>query len=445
MTTESAAAQRALRLLMPGRTHLVGAGPFLHPGDLTPMLARGEGARVLDVDGTWYVEYGMAMGAVTLGYGYFPVVRAVTEAVVSGTSFAGSNVWELAAAQRLVEQIPGAEMVRFTNSCSDARAVAARLAREATGRDLIAVATERSATATAGFAPPDYGIGDHTEQRTVPFRYGDLNSLHERLADHPGRIAAFFLEAATVTTEPPPGYLRQLRELADLHGCVLIFDESLTGMRWAVGGAQEVYGVLPDLSVWGRALGNGFPISALVGHRSLMELATPNADGRRGSQPAASLGAGTAGLAAYLAVADAYPRLDAVGVMERQGRLLAEGVRAVVAGHGLSDYVTLEGRASCLTFETRDPGGRPSQPLHRLLTREMLRRGVLARSFVVSAAHTDDDIAVTLEAVDGALRVYAEALEARSAASRLEDRPVRSELRRCGDPSLPPEGEPEPV
>lgn len=415
MTSESAAAQRELGRLVSGRTPSTAAGLFQQHRPPAPTLVRGEGARVLDVDGTWYVEYGMGMGAVTLGYGYFPVVRSVTEAAIGGTSFTSANVWELEAAQHLVDQVPGAEMVRFTNNSADATTAAVRLARAATGRDLVAVAVEQAGLSggIAGVPALDGGIADLTERNTVTFKYGDLNSVHALLARCPGRIAAIFLAAATATAEPPPEFLPELRALADRHGVVLIFDESLTGMRWSVGGAQEVYGILPDLSVWSRALGNGFPIAALVGRRALLELGTLGVDGRRMVQSAATHGPGTTVLAAYVAVADAYARRDVVAVMERQGRLLAEGIRAVVAGHGLGEYLTLGGRASCLTFETRDASGRSSPTYRALFEQELQRRGVLASSFVVSAAHTDEDIAVTLDAVDGALEVYAHALQGR--------------------------------
>jgi glutamate-1-semialdehyde 2,1-aminomutase len=215
---------------------------------------------------------------------------------------------------------------------------------------------------------------------------------------------------------------------------VLIFDEIITGMRWSIGGAQEVYGVTPDLSTWGKALGNGFAISALAGRRELMELGGLDTDAPRPFLLSTTFGPESTGLAAYLAVRQAYRERDVVGVMERQGMLLAEAVNAAAHDAGLAEYVSVVGRPSCMIFVTLDAEGRRSQEYRTLFLQELLKRGVLAQSFVISAAHTHDDLDTTVDAVNGALAVYRRAIDAGTTDGLLHGRPVAPALRERANP-----------
>ena len=434
----STQAQERLHTMVPGGAHTYARGPDQYPEGMAPVLVRGVGARVLDVDGNWFVEYGIGLRSVTLGHGYAPVVEAVACAASEGVSFSRPTVWELRAAERFLEQVPGADMVKFAKNGSDVTTAALRLARAATGRDLVAICQDQPF-----FSVDDWFIGTTHMASGVPrthrdftlgFRYNDLASVEELLQRHPGQIAALFLEPATATSEPAPGFLEGLRALADRHGFILVFDEMITGMRWSTGGGQAVYGVTPDLSTWGKALGNGFAVSALAGRRELMELGGLNTDRSRVFLLSTTHGAETTGLAAYLAVSDAYLERDVVGVMEAQGENLRKAFLDVVRTHALEDRVGVTGRSSCMVFTTRDHGGSPSQAYRALFMQELLRRGVLGQSLVISAAHTDEDIARTIEAVDGALDVYAKALAAGSTEGLLEGRPVAPAMREYAAP-----------
>ncbi|CAN7490928.1 glutamate-1-semialdehyde 2,1-aminomutase [Terrabacter sp. LjRoot27] len=424
--------------MVPGGAHTYARGSDQYPEGMAPVLVRGEGARVLDLDGNWFVEYGMGLRSVTLGHGYRPVADAVARAAREGVSFSRPSVWELHAAERFLEQVPGADMVKFAKNGSDATTAALRLARAATGRDLVAVCQDQPFFSVddwfIGTTAMAAGIPRVQRDLTVGFRYNDLASVEELLGRHSGRVAALFLEAATATAEPAPGFLEGLRALTDRHGVVLVFDEMITGMRWSAGGAQALYGVTPDLSTWGKALGNGFAVSALAGRRELMELGGLNTDRPRVFLLSTTHGAETTGLAAYLAVADAYAERQIVGLMEAQGEKLREGFLGVVRAHSLESQIGAVGRSSCMVFTTRDHDGKPSQAYRALFMQELLRRGVLAQSLVISAAHTDDDIAQTLEAVDGALVVYAKALAAGSTQGLLEGRPVAHAVREYAAP-----------
>ncbi|MFD4432981.1 glutamate-1-semialdehyde 2,1-aminomutase, partial [Nocardia sp. NPDC058497] len=266
----SAAIQARLHDLVPGGAHTYARGADQYPEQMAPILVRGKGARVWDVDGNEFVEYGMGLRSVTLGHGYEPVVRAATLAAADGMSFSRPTELELLAAQDFLDLVPGADMVKFAKNGSDATSAAVRLARAVTGRTTIAVCDQPF------FSVDDWFIGTTDMASGIPavdtvkFAYNDLDALAATLAGD--TVAAVFLEAATAMAEPIPGYLEGVRGLCDRHGALLVFDEMITGFRWSAGGAQAVYGVTPDLSCWGKAMGNGFPISALAGKREYMEL-----------------------------------------------------------------------------------------------------------------------------------------------------------------------------
>ena len=281
--------QRRLHELVPGGAHTYSRGSDQYPEDMAPVIARGEGAHVQDVDGNWFVEYGMGLRSVTLGHAYAPVVEAVVDAARTGVSFSRPSVYELRAAEEFLAQVPGADMVKFAKNGSDVTTAAVKLARAATGRDLVALCRSQPFFSTddwfIGSTEMDAGIPDAPRRLTVTFDYNDLASVESLLQRHPGRIACLILEAGTATSEPEPGFLQGLRTLADRDGFVLVFDEIITGMRWSKGGAQEVYGTTPDLSTWGKALGNGFAVSALAGRAGAHGARRP-AHGRRPGLPA---------------------------------------------------------------------------------------------------------------------------------------------------------------
>ena len=432
---KSEALQRRLHHLVPGGAHTFARGSDQFPEGMAPVIERGIGARVCDVDGNWFVEYGMGMRAVTLGHAYAPVVDAVREAIGRGVSFSRPSALEVAAAEDFLGLVTGADMVKFTKNASDATAAAVRLARAATGRDHVAVSDQPFFSGQdwfVGTLPLDAGVPAAVRALTHRFAYNDLESLRALLAQRP--IACVVLEAASATAEPGPGYLQGVRALCDAHGAVLVFDETITGFRWSERGAQHLYGVTPDLSCWGKAMGNGFPISALAGKRELMELGGLRTDRDRVFLLSSTHGAETGGLAAFRAVVTAYRETDPIATMQRQGALLADGVNEAARQAGVEEHVRAIGRPSCLVFETRDADGQPSQAYRTLFLQEMIRAGVLGQSFVISAAHTDADVELTVEAVRTALPVYRKALEAGTTDGLLHGRPVAPGHRRLAAP-----------
>jgi glutamate-1-semialdehyde 2,1-aminomutase len=422
-----------LNQVVPGGAHTYAKGDDQYPDHLAPLLTRGLGSRVWDVDGNEYVEYGNGMRAVTLGHAHPAVLQAVRDQLPHGSNFARPTELELETAEDFLRLVPAADMVKFAKNGSDATTAAVRLARAATGRDVVAVCADQPFFSTDDWfiatTAMDAGIPAAVAALTDSFRYNDLDSVRALFARHDDGVAALVLEAASVSCVPEPGFLEGLRELCTAHGTLLVLDEMITGFRYADGGAQQLYDVRPDLSCFGKALGNGFAVSALAGRRDLMELGGfPDGGRRRVFLLSTTHGAEGHSLAAARAVMATYREEPVVETMWRQGALLAEGVRAAVHERGLDEVVTLSGPPCNMVYGTRDADGHPSQPFRTLFLQELLRRGVIAPSFVISAAHTDADVALTVDAVAGALDTYARGL-ADGIDTVLESRPVKPTFR----------------
>ncbi|WP_238008154.1 glutamate-1-semialdehyde 2,1-aminomutase [Dactylosporangium sp. AC04546] len=400
--------------VIPGGAHTYAKGDDQFPEEAPGFIVRGAGCHVWDVDGNEFVEYGMGLRAVTLGHAYAPVVAAAAAQLQHGLNFSRPGAIELTAAERLRSALgQGDRMVKFAKNGSDVTSAAVKLARAATGRDLVAICGDHPFFSTddwfIGTTGMPAGIPDAIRSLTLKYRYNDLASVEALIAEHPGRIACLVQEVET--TEPPaPGFLEGLRALCDRHGIVLVFDEIITGFRWHVRGASHVHGVLADLTTYGKALGNGFAVAALVGKPELMELGGLRTDRERVFLLSTTYGADTHTLAATMAVLDAYEQEPVIEHLHRQGARLAAGVRAATQAHGVAEFVDVAGRDSNLIYLTKDADGERSQPFRTLFLQELIRRGVIAPSFVMSYSHTDADIDRTIEAVDGALAVYAKAL-----------------------------------
>jgi glutamate-1-semialdehyde 2,1-aminomutase len=409
----SAELQRRLSDVIPGGGHTYAKGADQFPEPFLPVIERGSGCHVRDVDGNEFVEYGMGLRAVTLGHAYPRVIDAVRESLTLGTNFTRPAKIELECAERFLELIDGAEMVKFTKDGSTADTAALRLARAFTGRDLVAICADQPF-----FSYDDWFMSTTTMDGGVPvqtlggvlrFVYNDLQSLDQLFAAHAGRIAAVFLEPARLE-EPRPGFLQGVQALCRQHGAVLVFDEMITGFRWHLGGAQKLYGVTPDLSSFGKAIANGFALSALCGKREIMRLGSRERPEDNVFLLSTTPGAETPALAAAISTMQIYRSEPVVEQLHRQGERLRQGVEQAAARHGVSRHFQPLGRACNMLFATRDRDGKPSQPLRTLFLQETIRRGVLAPSFVVSYSHTDQDIDRTIDVVDEALAIYARAL-----------------------------------
>ncbi len=253
------------------------------------------------------------------------------------------------------------------------------------------------------------GIPRTVSDLSLTFRYNDLESVRRLFDEHNGEIACLILEPAR-DVDPVDGFLHKSMDLCHRNGAVFILDENITGFRWHLGGAQEYYDIVPDLSTFGKAMANGFALSALAGKRELMDLGGIHHDKERVFLLSTTHGAETHALAAAIATIQICRDEPVIEHLYRQGARLARGFCQASSFHGLSDYVNVVGKECNLAFFTRDQEGTPSQAFRTLFLQELIRRGVLAPSLVVSYSHSDEDIDRTIDAIDGALGVYKRAM-----------------------------------
>ena len=445
---ESVAVQGRLHELVPGGAHTYARGPDQYPEAAPVVIVRGRGAQVWDVDNHSYIEYGIGLRAVTLGHRHPRVDEAVRRVLRDGINFSRPTRLEALTAERFLENLPGAERVKFAKNGSDVTTAAVKLARAATGRTRIAVADQ------SFFSVDDWWIG-HTAMNAGTlaaevaagslFPYGDLEAV--RCLIEPGDVAAVVLQAADATTEPDVPFLAGLRELCDRTGTALVFDEIITGYRWHVGGIQTLTGITPDLSCWAKGIGNGYAIAALAGRAEFMDLGGLATDRARPFLVSTTYGPESVGLAALNAVMTEYATADPIAAIRAAGERLAAGMTEVVAAAGLSRYLATAGDPRCLMFTTLDADGNRSQAMRTVFMQGLLRHGVLAQSWVTSAAHTDADVDHTVAAVALSLDDYARALSD-GPETVLTGRPVAPALRPHAEPrrvSLPSHAGNEPL
>ncbi len=414
--SRSLALYERARQIIPGGTQLFSRRPErFAPGVYPPYLTHGRGSRVWDLDGNEYIDFLCGVGPVILGHAYGPVTAAVVEQLQRGSCFSVNHPVEVELAELLVEVVPCAEMVRFCKAGGTANEIAVRIARGHTGRDKIAfcgyhgwhdwylAANLGAEDALDGHLLPGLdirGVPRCLAGTALPFEYNSLDSLQAVLAGNPGQIAAVILEACR-TEAPAPGFLEGVRDLAHGCGAVLIFDEVVTGFRLALGGAQERFGVLPDLATFGKAMSNGHPIAAVCGKREIMQDAA-------GMFISSTYYSDPAGMAAAVATIRELRDRDALARIWETGARLQAGFNALAARQGVP--FSCEGLPP-VTHPRFDCPSPLRRPLTTLYLQEMLRGGILAATVnYICYQHSEEDVAAFLGAADRAFGVMRRAL-----------------------------------
>jgi len=419
--------QRGRQVLVNG----VSSGFRYWGDDDTMVIDHGEGAYIFDMDGKRYIDYHLGFGPVILGHGHPAVAKAVAEAAADGTTFAMTTRREIEAAERVKNAVGYIDAMRFTNTGTEATLHAIRLARAATGREVIvkfegayhgahdyvlfstASATVSQMGSRRSPLPlqASSGIPEAVRAtvRTVP--YNDLEAMENLLRTDGHHVAALLVEPMLGNffgLLPTAGYLEGLRRLADEHGCLLIFDEVKTGFRVALGGAQELFGVTPDLGTFAKAMGNGFPVAAVGGKQAVMDVWARGGVTQAGTYSGNALSAAAASATIdVLATGEPYARI------EKTGSALAEGMVRICADHGVSAHGV--GHPSMVGLFL---GEEPPRDFRDIVNHDadlygrvaigMIHRGVFpvddAREpLFLSAAHSDEDIATTLTAFEDSL------------------------------------------
>jgi glutamate-1-semialdehyde 2,1-aminomutase len=418
-------------LLTAASTYLPGGSTWMWslPDDVRFVVDRGEGSRVIDTAGKTYVDYVLGSGPLLLGHAHPALVRAVQEQVAKGSTYHWLSASTIRLAERIVRAVPCAEKVRFVSTGTEATMLAMRMARVHTHREKVVkfeggwhglhdyamVGNWHTGAAPYPTPVPDIGgIPKGTLDSMLVAPFNDRAVIEEVCETHGSEIAAVIVEPLQRAIPPAPGFLALLRELTRRHGAVLIFDEVVTGFRLAYGGAQEYYGVTPDLATYGKALSCGHALGAIAGRADIMDTADP---ARKGSAEYACLSgtlsgnpiACAAGMAALdeLARPGVYDRLHAIG------RRLREEMTAVAARRGVPLQALGDGPIAQPVFvdprrpirSERDLSGANARQAVRL-GHELIRRGVFVipgAKMYLSLAHTDADLDLTVRAFSDAL------------------------------------------
>lgn len=399
--------QRALQA-MPLGSQTFSKSKTQYPFGVSPyFMVRAKGCRSWDADGNEYIDFINSLAAVTLGYNDDDVTSAVSMQLQDGVIFSLPHPIETQVAEKIIELVPCAEKVRFGKNGSDATAGAIRLARAYTGRDRVAVCGYHGwQDWYIGSTARNRGVPKATSDLTHTFAYNDLASLEKLLAGYPQQFAAVILEPMNVV-EPGKGFLEDLKVLTHQHGALLVFDETITGFRYANGGAQEYFNVTPDLATFGKGLANGYPVSAVAGRADVMQLMEEIFF-------SFTFGGETLSLAAALATMRKLQREPVVQQMISQGTKLLEGLKELIGKHGVGHIGKTAGHPTWSFFLINDANGYSSWEIKTLYLQEMFARGILTLgSHNISYSHGDNEIAALLGAYNEILPILKCAVDER--------------------------------
>jgi len=400
--------------LIPGGCHTYAKGDDQYP-ELSPgFINRGEGCHVFDVDGNEFIAYGMGLRSVTLGHGNKRVAQAAYEASLKGVNFLRPSPIELELAEEMLSLLPHGDMIKFGKNGSDVTSAAIKLARAYTGRDIVATPSNHPFFSVddwfIGTTAMNAGIPKQVQDLTVHFTYNDIDSVKALFDQYPGQIACLIMEPAKYE-DPADHFLHKTKELCHQNGAVFILDEIITGFRWHLNGAQTYYNIKADLSTFGKAMANGFSISALMGKKEIMEAGGLFHDKERVFLLSQTFGAETGSLAAALETIKIYREENVVDYLWDIGSKLKKGISEVIDELNLEGYFTLSGHPCCFVFGTNDANQQHSEPFRTLFMQETIKHGLLMPSLIVSYAHTEQDVERTIEGIRKALIVYKKALE----------------------------------
>ena len=391
-----------------------------YPFGVSPFyIQRGRGSHVWDVDGNEYVDFVNSLAAVTLGYCDPDVDAAVRAQLEEGVIFSLPHPIEMQVAEEMVKLVPCAEMVRFGKNGSDATAGAVRLARAFTNRDHVAVCGYHGwQDWYIGSTARNRGVPDATSALTHTWAYNDIESLYQLFQKHPNQIAAVILEPMNVT-EPLPGFLESVKELARKQGALLIFDETVTGFRYAIGGAQQHFGVSPDLATFGKGLANGYPVSAVAGRADVMQLMEEIFF-------SFTFGGETLSLAAALATMRKLAREPVIEMLYSQGRKIITGLKGCIAHADAGNFLSVAGNPTWSFLIIKDSGAYSQWQIKTLFLQEMFARGILTLgTHNMCFSHSDADVARILSAYEEVIRILVDGVRTNTLESLTRCRPLQ--------------------
>ncbi|HMI63313.1 MAG TPA: aminotransferase class III-fold pyridoxal phosphate-dependent enzyme, partial [Puia sp.] len=428
--TESNKLYERAQPIMTPVTQTLAKGPGQYINGVAPKyLKKGKGSHVWDVDGNEYLDYNMAIGPLSLGYGYPRVDEAIIEQLKDGITFSMMHELEVILAELIHKIIPNAESIRISKTGADVTSAAVRVARAYTGRSKVLCCGYHGwHDWYISVTSRDSGIPAEVKDLSATFGYNDIKSVKDALDED---TACVILEPF-VFEAPADGFLQELKDLCAANGTLLIFDEMWTGFRIAVGGAQEYFGVTPDLACYSKAFANGMPISLLTGRREVMSLFQEEVFFFT------TFGGEALSLAAAVATIQEMIEKNVPAYLAAKGKKLKDGYNALAVELGIDAYTRCTGY-DCRSLVSFDAiAGNPLE-VKSYVQQELIKRGILWSGFHnMSYSHTDEDVTYTLKAYREVLGLLKEAVEAGDLTSRLRGKPVEAVFRKVSNFNVKP-------
>jgi len=389
-----------------------------YPVGVSPFFAsKSSGSYLWDVDGNKYVDLVASLAAVTLGYGDPDINRAVKRQLKKGVSLSLSSKLETIVAEKIINLVPSAEMVRFAKNGSDATSAAVRIARYFTRRDhIISIGYHGWHDWYIGSTTRSMGVPSAVQALTLSARYNDLSHVENLFDKVKGDVAAVILEPMN-SVDPTPGYLESLKNFCSSNNILLIFDEVITGFRFAKGGAQELFGVTPDLSCFGKGIANGFPISVIAGKREIME-------GFKDVFFSGTFGGELLSLTAANVVLDKVSEGRVIPELYRIGNAIQHGLMSEIS-HNKYEFVNLSGNPTWTFLNWTLNSDALQNQVKTYFLQEMFRRGILVLSTNnITTTLSQKDISKILTAYAEVFGAISQALERDSLDALLECQPI---------------------
>jgi len=445
-----------LNKVIPGGSHTYSKGHDQFPSNAPEILSRGKGPYIFDDCGNKYLDYGMGLRSVNIGYAEDEINIAAFEQIKNGNNLTRPSMIELEAAELLVDTIDSVDMVKFTKNGSTAVSAAVKLARAYTGKNMIARCQQHPFFSYddwfIGSTPITKGIPKSTIEMTKTFNYNDIESLEMLVDKYKGQFSCIVLEPST--TESPylesyekrnhekislagdgrnskkRNFLQQVQDLCKKHGIVFILDEMITGFRWHMKGAQHTYGVKPDLCTFGKAMANGFSVSCVAGRREIMDQGSIEPKGmERLFLLSTTHGSEMSGLGAFVKSMDIMKRESVVEHLWGYGLKIKNMMNGLSEQLGILDSFNVIGPSCSPTYVTRDLNKNISFELRTLFNQELIKNGVMMPWMSFCYRHGNEEFEITENAVHNALKVYAEALD-KGADVFLKGEPIKPVFRK---------------
>jgi len=402
--------------LIPGGAHTYSKGDDQFPILSPAAISHGKGAYCWDVDGNRFLDMLMGLTSVSLGHAYEPVLERVKQELDRGSNFSRPGAIEMEMAERFLSLLPQHDMIKFAKNGSVVTTAAIKLARAATGRQLVARTAEHPFYSYddwfIGSTACDFGVPREVKNLTVTFKHNDLEDLERLFNEYPGQIACIIGEPEKWQVVEPDFYEKAIN-ICHKHGALWIMDEMITGFKTDYPGSIKKLNADPDMSTWGKGIANGFSFCALTGKKEVMELGgIRNAGSKKLFLVSTTHGGETHAIAAGLATMDVFESHDVIGHNHRIGDRFISGVKRLLKQHNLEEYFKIMGFNWSVGLIVNGPDKQPSMAFRTLFMQEMIRRGVLYQGILSPCySHTEEDIDWMLQAFNESLTIFSNALD----------------------------------